>query len=209
MTTPPNPGVDAYLATGCGRCQLFNTPQCKVHRWSEVLIQLRGILLESELTEEVKWGVPCYTWQGSNVILLSALKDCCTLSFLKGALLPDPQGLLHKPGPNSQTARLIRFTAVEQVGALQSELRAYIGQSLEVEKAGLRVETPRNPEPIPEELQHKLDELPALREAFLALTPGRQRAYVLYFSAAKQSNTRAARVAKSVARILEGKGLHD
>ena len=209
MTPLPNPGVDAYLATGCGRCQLFNTPRCKVHRWSAVLARLRGILLESSLTEEVKWGVPCYTWQGGNVILLSALNDCCTLSFLKGALLPDPKGLLQKPGPHSQTARLIRFTAVEQIGALEPELRSVIGQALEVEKAGLRVETPRNPEPIPQELQQTLDQLPALREAFFALTPGRQRAYILHFSGAKQSATRTARIAKNIARILEGKGLHD
>jgi uncharacterized protein YdeI (YjbR/CyaY-like superfamily) len=209
MNTIPNPGVDAYLTTGCGRCSLFNTPQCKVHRWPAILTRLRGILLESPLTEEVKWGVPCYTWQGGNVILLSALNDCCTLSFLKGALLPDPQGLLQKPGPNTQAARLLRFTAVEEVGAIESALRTFIGQALEVEKAGLRVETPRNPEPIPEQLQHKLDELPALREAFFALTPGRQRAYILYFSDPKQIKTRFARIEKCLPQILAGKGLHE
>lgn len=209
MPEPGNPQVDAFLATGCGRCSLFNTPQCKVHRWPEVLVRLREILLESALTEEVKWGVPCYTWQGTNVVLLSALKDCCTISFQKGVLLPDPRGLLQKPGPNTQAGRLIRFTAAEQVRALESDLRAYIVAAIEVEKAGLRVTTPNHPEPIPEELQLRLDQLPTLREAFFALTPGRQRGYILYFSDPKQSKTRFARIEKCLPQILAGKGLHD
>lgn len=205
-----NPEVDTYFSEGCGRCPLGGTPDCKVHTWTEEMKQLRPILLDCGLIEEVKWKVPCYTFQNSNIVIMSALKEYCALSFFKGALLKDPHGILEKPGPNTQVGRLIRFTNVEQIVEMDPILRAYIQEAIEVEKAGLEVEFKGTVEfDMPKEFQAKLHENPALRTAFEALTPGRQRGYLLYFSGAKQSKTRTARVEKYTQKILEGKGLHD
>lgn len=204
-----NPKVDIYLNEGCGRCHLWRTPQCKVNSWQEELAQLRMIVLDCGLTEELKWGVPCYTFQKSNIVLVSAFKENCALSFFKGALLKDTPGILEKPGENTQAGRLIRFTNVHEIVKMEAILKAYIYEAIEVEQAGLKVNFKKNPEPIPEELQKKLDEIPALKTAFEALTPGRQRGYILYFSAAKQSKTRASRVEKYIEQILKGKGLND
>ncbi|MEZ4660072.1 MAG: YdeI/OmpD-associated family protein [Caldilineaceae bacterium] len=170
---------------------------------------LRTILLDRGLTEEVKWKVPCYTFQNSNILIMSAFKGYCALSFFKGALLKDAHGVLDKPGENSQAARLIRFTSVHEIVAMESILKAYIDEAIAVEKAGLAVEFNQNPEPLPAELQTKLDEIPALKAAFEALTPGRQRGYILYFAAPKQSKTRTARVEKCMQQILDGKGLNE
>lgn len=172
-------------------------------------MELRRILLNCQLTEEVKWSVPCYTFQGSNVAIMSALNDYCAISFFKGALLQDEQGLLEKPGENTQAARLIKFTDVQTILDLEPVLEAYIYEAIEVEKAGLSVEFKKNPEPIPAELQEKLDADPVLQTAFANLTPGRQRGYILYFSQPKQSKTRTARVEKYIPKILEGRGFHD
>ena len=204
-----NPQVDAYLAEGCGRCPPWRTPDCKVHTWQAELEKLRRILLDSELTEEVKWKVPCYTFENSNVVIMSAFKEYCSLSFFKGALLKDPHGVLEKPGENSQAARLIKFTHVEKIVEMEPILKATIQEAIEVEKAGLKVEFKTNPEPIPDELQNKFDEDPAFQAAFEALTPGRQRGYILYFSGAKQSKTRTSRIEKYISQIFEGKGFHD
>lgn len=204
-----NPKVDEYFQGGCGRCPLGGTPDCKVHRWPEAMVELRRILLNCQLTEEVKWSVPCYTFQGSNVAIMSALNDYCAISFFKGALLQDEQGLLEKPGENTQAARLIKFTDVQTILDLEPVLEAYIYEAIEVEKAGLSVEFKKNPEPIPAELQEKLDGDPVLQTAFANLTPGRQRGYILYFSQPKQSKTRTARVEKYIPKILEGRGFHD
>ena len=157
----------------------------------------------------MKWGKPCYSFQGSNVVLLQGFKESCALLFCKGALLKDSKGLLEKPGENTQGARRIRFTDVREIVKLEPILQAYIQEAITAEKAGLEVEYKKNPEPAPKELQEKLEEAPALKAAFGALTPGRQRAYILYFSAAKQSQTRSARVNKCRQRILQGKGLND
>jgi uncharacterized protein YdeI (YjbR/CyaY-like superfamily) len=209
-TDPMNPGVDHYLAEGCGRCPLGGTPACKVHAWSEELATLRTILLDSELTEEVKWKVPCYTFQNNNVVVLSALKEYCTVSFFKGALLQDPQGLLEKPGENTQAGRLLRFTSVQEIVARESIIKAYIAEAIAVEKAGLTVEFKKTEEfDIPEELVDQFDADPDFRAAFEALTPGRQRGYLLHFAGAKQAKTRVARIEKYRAQILAGKGLHD
>lgn len=204
-----NPKIDNYLAEGCGRCPLGGTPECKVHDWQEELVQLRRIVLDCGLTEALKWSVPCYTFQQKNILLVSAFKEFCALSFFKGVLLKDTEDILSKPGENSQSSRLLRFTNVQEVIAQEPIIKAYIHEAIEVEKAGLKVKFKKNPEPIPEELQQKLDENPALKTAFEALTPGRQRGYILYFSGAKQSKTRAARVEKYTQKILEGKGFHD
>jgi Uncharacterized protein conserved in bacteria len=204
-----NPKVDVYLAAGCGRCPLGNTPQCKVHNWREELELLREIVLECGLTEELKWGVPCYTFRESNVLLISAFKEYCTLSFFKGALLKDAHKILSKTSENMQAGRLIKFTNVQDVIRMKPILKAYIEEAVEVEKAGLKVNFEKNPEPVPLEFQNKLDENPDLKKAFAALTPGRRRGYIIYFSQPKQSKTRASRIEKCIPRILSGKGLND
>ena len=204
-----NPEVDLYFVDGCGRCDLGGTPACKVHSWEEELQQLRRIALDCNVMEELKWGVPCYTFQGKNVFLLSAFKESATLSFFKGVLLKDDHKILQAPGKNSQASRVLRFTNAEGIIAMEPIIKAYIQEAVEVEKAGLQVEFKKNPEPIPEELQLALDRNATLRTAFEALTPGRQRGYILYFSAPKQSKTRWARIEKYSPKILAGKGFHD
>src|SRR5437762_6991044 len=167
-----NPKVDGYLR--------------KSKKWQEELQKLRMIVLDCGLTEEVKWRVPCYTFQGSNVLFIGRLKESCVLSFVKGALLKDTKGILIQQTENSQSVRVIRFNNVQQIAKLEPVLKAYINEAIEVEKAGLKVKFKKISEfKIPRELQTKLDEIPALKKAFAALTPGRQRAYILYFSAAK------------------------
>ena len=188
-----NPKVDAYLS--------------RATKWQGEFKALRRIILDFQLTEELKWGKPCYTFQNSNVVIIQGFKDFCALLFCKGALLNDPNGILKKFG--WQAARRIPFTNVREIVEMEPILKAYIHEATEAEKAGLKVTYKKNPEPIPEELQNKLDEVPALKTAFNALTPGRQRGYILYFSGAKQSKTRESRVEKCMPPILKGKGLND
>lgn len=191
-----NPKVDALLR--------------KAKNWKEELQKLRTIILDCGLTEEVKWRVPCYTFQNANVVLIHGFKEYCALLFMKGALLKDPKGILIRQTENVQAARQIRFTNVREIVQMESLLKAYIHEAIEVEKAGLKVDKKKTADfKIPEEFQNKLDELPALKTAFDALTPGRQRAYLLYFSAPKQSKTRTSRVEKYRPKILHGKGLDD
>jgi uncharacterized protein YdeI (YjbR/CyaY-like superfamily) len=188
--------VDAYLN--------------KAKKWQEEVEKLRVIMLDCQLTEELKWGKPCYTFQKSNIVLIVGFKEYCALLFCKGVLLSDIKGILIKPGENTQAARQIRFTNVREIVEMESILKAYIYEAIEVEKAGLEVNFQKNAELLfPEELQNRLDENPALKTAFAALTPGRQRAYNLYFSAPKQSKTRESRVEKCMQQILNGKGLND
>ena len=205
-----NPEVDTYFEIGCGRCALGGTPDCKVHKWQEEMARLRRILLDCGLTEEVKWSVPCYTFQDGNILLMSAFVDYCALSFFKGALLKDDKGILEAPGENTQAARLIRFTGVAQIAELETAIRAYVGEAIELEKAGLQVDfKAKNELQFPPELEEKFARDPDFYDAFQALTPGRQRGYLLYFTGAKQSQTRNARIEKYRAKILEGKGFHD
>src|SRR5215213_5984928 len=174
-----NPKVDVYFTAGCGRCPLGNTPQCKVNNWQEELEKLRTIILDCGLTEELKWGVPCYTFQKSNIVLISAFKEYCALSFFKGALLNDVNNILIQQTENTQAARVIRFTDVREIVEMETVLKAYIYEAVEVEKAGLKVNFKKASEfIIPEEFQNKLSEIPALKTAFYSLTPGRQRAYI-------------------------------
>lgn len=203
------PEVDKYLIDGCMRCEYGGTPDCKVNDWIEELKTLRMIVLEAGLTEELKWGVPCYTHNKKNVLTVSALKDAATIGFFKGALLEDPHNLLQKPGPNSQSARYMKFTSTDQIIEAEHFLKEYIQKAIEVEKAGLQVEFKKNPEPIPDELQQKLDDDPVFKSAFVTLTPGRQRGYIIYFSQPKKPETRIGRIKKSVPNILNGVGLHD
>lgn len=205
-----NTNPDAYFLTGCGRCPLGNTPQCKVHRWHDELRALRAIAIDCGLTEMAKWGVPCYTYQNKNIILIGAFNDNCTLSFFKGALLYDEANLLRKPGDNTHAERVIRFTDAKEIARLRPILKAYIFEAIEVEKAGLKV-APQLPEEwtIPEEFKQKLAEQPALKAAFEALSRGRQRGYLLYLSAPKQAKTRIARIEKCRHGILAGKGINE
>ena len=205
-----NPKADAYFTEGCGRCPLVGTPNCKVNNWQQELAKLREIIVDCGLSEELKWRVPCYTFQKGNIVLISAFKEYCALTFFKGALLKDANGILIQQTENVQAARQMRFTDVREIVAMEPTLRAYIDEAIAVEKAGLEVHYKKTSEfIIPEEFQHKLTENPALKTAFAALTPGRQRAYLLHFSAPKQSKTREARVAKCMQQILNGKGLND
>lgn len=201
--------VDHYLAHGCGRCPLASTPQCKVHPWASVLVVLRRLLLQCGLQETVKWGVPCYMWEGKNVALLGAFKNYCAIHFFKGALLRDEQALLSKPGAHTQVDRIIRITDPTEVVRLEGDIKACILEAIEIEKAGSQAIRVSNPDPVPAELEEKWETMPQLKTAFQALTPGRQRGYILHFSAPKQSKTRVARIEACIPRILQGKGLYD
>ena len=182
----------------------------KAEKWQAELAILRKIVLDCGLTEDLKWGVPCYTFGQNNVVLLHVFKEYCTVLFVKGALLQDANGLLVQQTENTQSARQIRFTSVQEIMEMTAVLKAYIFEACEVEKLGLTVAFKKTTEyTLPEELQRKLDKNPVLKTAFDALTPGRQRAYLLYFSAPKQAKTREARVNKCVPQILSGKGLTD
>jgi uncharacterized protein YdeI (YjbR/CyaY-like superfamily) len=179
-------------------------------KWQEEFEKLRMIILDCQLTEELKWGCPCYTFQKRNIVLIHGFKEYCALLFMKGALLNDTQGILIQQTENVQAARQIRFTNVREIVEMETILKAYIYEAIEVEKAGLKVDFKKTKEfIIPEEFQNKLDEIPALKTAFDGLTPGRQRAYIFYFSAPKQSKTRESRVEKCMQQILDGKGLND
>ena len=179
-------------------------------KWQKELEKLRTIILDCDLTEELKWGVPCYTFQNSNIALIHEFKEYCAILFVKGALLKDPKAILIQQTENVQAARQVRFTNVREIVELEAVLKAYINEAIEVEKSGLKVEYKKAAEfNIPEEFINKLEGVPGLQDAFEALTPGRQRAYLLYFSAPKQSKTRQARVEKYMQQILNGKGLND
>ncbi|ULL14951.1 hypothetical protein DVH26_11165 [Paenibacillus sp. H1-7] len=191
-----NPKVDGFLR--------------KAKKWKEEFEKLRTIVLDCELNEDFKWMHPCYTHENKNIVLIHGFKDYCALLFHKGALLKDAHGILIQQTENVQAARQIRFTNAEQIEEMEPIIKAYIHEAIEVEKAGLEAEFKKNTDyTFPEEFQQKLDESPALKEAFEALTPGRQRAYLLHFSEPKQSKTRVSRVEKYMPQILNGKGLND
>ena len=191
-----NPKVDWY----------FN----KATRWQEEFERLRSLLLATGLSEELKWGHPCYTLEKKNVVLMHGFNDYCALLFFKGALLNDPQGILVQQTENVQSARQVRFTGVKELRKLEPVLKSYIEQAIAVERAGLKVQLkPTAAFDMPEEFAQRLKEEPALKKAFNALTPGRQRGYLLHFASAKQAKTREARIDKHVKRILRGKGLDD
>ena len=182
----------------------------KSKKWQEELANLRTIVLDCHLTEELKWGCPCYTHQKSNIVLIHVFKEYCALLFFKGALLKDADGILTQQTKNVRAARQIRFTNVREITQMEPLLKDHIQEAIDVEKAGLKVKFKKTSAfTIPEEFQSKLDALPALKTAFDAFTPGRQRAYILHFSAPKKSKTRESRVEKSMQRILKGKGLDE
>jgi len=182
----------------------------KAKKWKEEFEKLRPIVLDCGLTEELKWGQPCYTFQKSNIVVIHGFKEYCAFLFFKGALLKDADGILIQQTKNVQAARQIRFTNVREIVEMKTILKAYIHEAIEVEKAGLKVKLKKTSDfKIPEEFQNKLDKIPALKTAFAALTPGRQRGYLFYFSQPKQSKTRESRVEKCMQQILKGKGLND
>jgi len=191
-----NPKVDWYFT--------------KDKTWQKEIEQLREIILDCGLDEELKWGCPCYTYQKRNIVLIHTFKEYCAILFFKGALLSDANGILIQQTENVQSARQLRFTTVKEITKLAKTIQAYIYEAIEVEKAGLKVPLKKTSEyKTPEEFQVKLDKMPALKKAFQALTPGRQRAYLFYFSQAKQSKTRESRVEKYIPQILKGQGLDD
>jgi len=191
-----NPKVDEYFS--------------KALKWHEEIEKLRIIVLDCQLSEELKWGCPCYIFQNNNIVLIHVFKEYCALLFFKGALLNDTHGILIRQTENVQAARQIRFTNIREIDELSLVLKAYIYEAIEIEKSGLKVELKKNSEyNIPEEFQNKLDEIPDLKTAFEALTPGRQRAYIFYFSQPRQAKTRELRIEKSMQQILNGKGLND
>lgn len=191
-----NPAVDFFFS--------------KAKQWQDEYKKLRMIILDCDLTEELKWGCPCYTLDGKNIVLIHGFKEYCALLFMKGALFKDPNGILIQQTKNVQSARQIRFTNVQQIIGMETVLKAYINEAIVVEKEGLEVEFKKVAEySMPDEFQIKMDENPELEKAFYALTPGRQRAYLLFFSAPKQSKTREARVIKYMQHIMNGKGLND
>lgn len=196
MYTNSNPKVDFYFT--------------KAEKWKKELTKLRSIALDSGLTEELKWGCPCYTLGKSNVVLIHDFKEYCALLFMKGALLKDTKTILIQQTKNVQAARQIRFTNAKEITELAPILKAYIKEAIDIEKKGLKVELKKTAEySVPEEFQTKLDKSAALKKAFYALTPGRQRGYLLYFSSAKRSETRQARIEKYIPHILKGKGVDD
>lgn len=196
VQVPTNPKVDGFLRSA--------------RRWREEFTALRAIVLDCGLTEELKWGKPCYTSEGKNVVLIHGFKDYCALLFMKGALLKDPKGVMIQQTDNVQSARQIRFAGVADIEKMAPTLKAYIKEAIKVEKAGLKIQKKDTTDfAMADEFRVRLDKSPALKSAFEALTPGRQRAYLLHFSGAKQSATRASRVEKCIPGILAGKGLND
>ncbi|MBO9595567.1 MAG: YdeI/OmpD-associated family protein [Niabella sp.] len=190
-----NPKTDFYFSKG---------------KWQEETKLLRTIVLDCGLTEELKWGCPCYVFEGRNIVLIHVFKEYCALLLFKGALLQDPAGILIQQTENVQSARQIRFTGLKEIKDQAAVIKSYIYEAIEVERAGLKVPLKKTKDyTVPEEFQQQLDRQPALKKAFAALTPGRQRAYLFYFSQAKQSKTRAARVEKYIPNILAGKGPED
>ena len=201
--------ISEFFSIGCGRCSLVGTPQCKVMTWNEELHVIRDIILTTGITEERKWGVPCYTDNGKNIILLSALKDAATLSFLKGSLIDDVHGMLIAPGKNSQSARYMKFTSIEEINTTKPIIVKYIEQALEIERNGKKVEFQKEDDPIPDELTEAFEENPLLKTAFYALTPGRRRGYLLHFNQAKQSATKISRINANMKKIMSGKGFNE
>jgi len=194
--TVPNPKVDAYFS--------------RRDSWQEEFTRLRSILLDTGLSEDLKWGEPCYTLNGANIVLIHGFKDYCALLFFKGALMSDTAGVLIQQTKNVQAARQIRFTSAEEISGMENVLKAYVAEAAEIERSGAKIDFKGTDEfAVPEEFQAKIDSTPSLKTAFEALTPGRQRAYLLHFAQPKQAKTRESRIEKAMPQILAGKGLND
>lgn len=204
-----NTTFDSYVHDGCGRCAKFQTPQCKVHRWTDILHALRQLLLQAGLNEQMKWGSPCYMVDDKNVIMLASFNEHCGLSFFKGAALRDDHNLLVAPGPNSRYGRFLKFTSVDQVHDRHPHILDLIQQAIQFEREGGKIDQPDEPEPLPAELEQRLASDPDLEQAFYALTPGRQRSHAIFIAGAKQAETRENRVDRCIPKILAGKGYNE
>jgi uncharacterized protein YdeI (YjbR/CyaY-like superfamily) len=205
-----NPAADSYFSDGCMRCPLGATPECKVHRWSDIMSYLRMLLIDCGLTEERKWGVACYTYQQQNIVILGVTKDYCNLGFFKGALMSNTDQLLTAPGENSQATRQLRFDNLNATVDLEGTIKAYVFEAMEIEKAGLKVQFKSIDEyAIPKELLEVFKKDPEYQGAFKALTPGRQRGYLLHFEQPKQESTRYSRIEKARSAVLLGRGIQD
>ena len=201
--------VDSYLRDGCGRCDHYQTPACKVHLWTDALVALRALLRETELVEEMKWGSPCYTLDGKNVVMMTSFRGFCSLSFFKGVALGDDEGALVSPGPSSRFMRYLRFNSAEEVERRRAQVSRLLLEAIALERSGAKLEVEEASEPMPDELEERLIADPELRRAFEDLTPGRQRSHILHVSGAKQSATRRRRVEACALEILAGKGFNE
>lgn len=199
---------EEYLVKGCGRCSYSNTPDCKVNNWIEELKLLRELILSFDIKETIKWGVPCYTYHNKNEFLLSAFKEYCAISFFKGTLLNDPERLLVSPSENSQHVKMIKIKNVNEIKRHKSAIKNLIKEAIEIENKGLKVEKKGKIE-YPDELNELLKKDFKFKQAFESLTPGRQRGYIIYFSSAKNPETRKKRLEKYLSKILDGKGIYD
>lgn len=205
-----NTNIQQFFEQGCGRCSLFNTPNCKVIQFNKELLLLRDIILETGLQEELKWKHPCYTFNNKNIIILTAFKGQCILSFFKGVLLQDELKILTSPTENMQSTRQLLFKNIQDILEMKDVIKRYIYEAIEIEKSGEKVKLKTTSDfKMVTEFQTKLQEMPELNTAFYALTPGRQRGYLLFFAAPKQSKTIESRIDKMIPRILEGKGIND
>lgn len=205
-----NPQIDLYLKDGCGRCKFYKTTQCKVHKWHKELMKLRDIVLSCGLSEELKWKQPCYTFNQANIAIVTAFKEHCVISFFKGVLLKDRQGILTSPGENSQSVKCIKFITVSEIIKLEETIKNYIKEAIEIETSGQKIELKKASEyEIPVELKSVFKENNKFKTAFYKLTPGRQRGYLLHFSQPKQAATRLSRIEKCLPKIFEGKVFFD
>lgn len=202
--------VDEYLAVGCMRCPLGNTPDCKVHRWHDELTLLRQLVIETGLQETIRWGVPTYQWEGKNVLIVSASKEFCALNLFKGAFISDPHNLMVSPGPNSRSAMWVKFTTVNQIESCATPIKDLIRELINVELSGLKApQFTRDDLNIPSELLELLNADPALSSAFLSLTLGRQRSYMIHINGAKQSESRKRRAQKCIEKLFSGLGYNE
>jgi uncharacterized protein YdeI (YjbR/CyaY-like superfamily) len=201
--------VEQYLLDGCGRCSKGGTPNCTVHKWQPILVAMRELATECMLTEEVKWSVPCYTQKGKNVLMIHAFMEYCSIMFIKGSLLTDPENILYRQTENVTAGRQLRYTRIEDFSAQRERAKAFILEAIQLEEAGKKVEKRTEEEPMVEELNESFAQDSTFKRAFYQLTPGRQRAYLLHFAQPKQAETRASRIEKCMPMILRGEGLHD
>lgn len=207
MNTLTNPKIDEFIENGCGRCERYATPDCNVIRYQDIIIELRRIALETGLQEEHKWSQACYTHNGKNIIIISAVRANALLSFFKGALLKDPENILQKPGENSNATRLFKFTSLNQALEIESTIKAYIFEAIEIEKAGLTIKAKDISEfEVPEELTHAFQEDPPFESSWNNLTKGRRKSWLIHFNQAKQSKTKVSRIEKAKEKIFNGKG---
>jgi len=209
MAVKPH-SVDQYLETGCGRCKKGGTPACKVHSWADELRLLREILNKTNLIEALKWNAPCYTHNSKNILMLSALKECVVVSFFQGALMSDPAGMLEMPGEHSQHMRYFRFSDRKSISSRKNILLDYIEEAIAISSNGKKPSIAKNnSQDYPNELVQIFKTNPEFKQAFSALTPGRQRSYLIHFSSAKQSQTISSRIEKCMTKIFDGKGFNE